>query len=106
MDHNPTPEELAELRALALAQLAAAVQLNRQLAQTSPAERLALLQESQSRLQALQAQYPAETAQFKVLGLAWESIRLAWYLLGQGHDSGKLALVREALAALEEQLNG
>jgi hypothetical protein len=63
-----------------------------------------LIQHVQITLGNLQLQYSETRPEFWALRLAWEAVRLAWYVVAQHEEGGKLALVEGALKDLREQL--
>jgi len=66
----------------------------------NPLERI---QAIQSEIGELQMTYRDTTPEFHALALAWESIRLAWYVVSGDNDSAreKLASARRALEDFE-----
>ena len=66
-------------------------------------EKAKLIQQLQTTLGRLQMQYSETAVEFWALRLAWETVRLAWYVVAQHHDGGKLALVEGALKDLQER---
>jgi hypothetical protein len=62
-----------------------------------------LIQQLQTTLGRLQMQYSETAVEFWALRLAWETVRLAWYVVAQHHDGGKLALVEGALKDRHER---
>ena len=66
-------------------------------------EKAELIQQLQTTLGRLQMQYSETAVEFWALRLAWETVRLAWYVVAQHHDGGKLALVEGALKDLQER---
>lgn len=73
-------------------------------AHTERAEAGRLIEGAQSAMGSLQQRYSSDDLVFHALGLAWETLRLAWYAVMRGHDGGKLENVRRALDELERQL--
>ena len=63
-----------------------------------------LIQQMQNMLGRLQVGYSEATPEFWALRLAWEAVRVAWYVVTQQNDGGKLQLVEGALKDLKEQL--
>ena len=61
------------------------------------AHRADILQAMQNTLGAMRDCYEVDSAQFEALLLAYESVRVAWYMVSQGDDGGKLELVEGAL---------
>ncbi len=62
------------------------------------------IQDIQTTLGRLQMQYSETTLEFWALRLAWEAVRLAWYIVAQHDDGGKLELVKGALKDLTERI--
>ncbi len=62
------------------------------------------IQNMQTAIGRLQMQYRDSTLEFWALHLAWEAIRLAWYVVAQHDDGGKLGRVEEALKELKEHI--
>jgi hypothetical protein len=56
-----------------------------------------LIEAMQTTLGRLQRQYEDLALEFWALHLAWEAVRLAWYVVVQQDDGGKLALVEIAV---------
>ena len=72
--------------------------------QTDEVRCAASLQLMQDMIGSLQRQYDQDTVlQFWALRLAWEAIRLAWYVVAQHNDGGKLELVDDALVDFKQQ---
>ncbi len=63
-----------------------------------------LIHQMQISLGRLQLQYSETTPEFWALRLAWEAVRLAWYVVAQKEDGGKLDRVESAVKDLKEQL--
>jgi hypothetical protein len=63
-----------------------------------------LIQHMQTSLGRLQMQYSEKALEFWALRLAWETLRLTWYIAAQHDDGGKLELVEGALKDLKERL--
>ena len=66
-------------------------------------EKAELIQQLQTTLGRWQMQCSETAVEFWALRLAWETVRLAWYVVTQHHDGGKLALVEGALKDLQER---
>ena len=62
-----------------------------------------LIQHLQTTLGRLQLQYSETMPEFWALRLAWETVRLAWYVVARHDDGGKLELVEGALKDLQER---
>lgn len=100
----PTPEELEQGKAEALDLFRRQRQLQWQMSTATDTERRDILHNIQNQLSALQHQYRDYTLQFKALLLAYESVRLAWYAIGQVDDGGKLERVAAAFDHLKRHL--
>lgn len=106
MNQPPTPVEQPSDEALKalFSQMRRTTQYLAKCRDMSIEERQAEIERIQDELGVLHALYTDDTPQFRALFLAWESIRLAWYVVGQGYDGGKLGNVEMALSWLKEAL--
>lgn len=106
MFNQPIPHETNETPPEVLNELFGRItsleKLGNEVAAATPVERQRMLQDIQDKLDALKDQYRDHTVEFKALLLAWEATRLAWYVIGQGHDGGKLFYTEEAFEELKQ----
>jgi hypothetical protein len=65
-------------------------------------ENTEVIQHVQTTLGRLQLQYSETMPEFWALRFAWEAVRLAWYVVAQHDEGGKLELVEGALKDLQE----